>query len=704
MLYPPIIEGKLPPFTLNLENNQVELTIPYQNSRGVNSAEKKVRSCHLLIKSVPLGHEVMNVIAQAKTTPDGQEFQNPVTFTIIEDLENPKLMLGEYYKIQIAFGDKDGNIGYYSTPAIVKYTNLPVLTLKQKGEWLEGTFSSLDPSEFLYSSNFIIKNQDNKITEKTEEIYCSSLDNTNNLARHQIANNINPGELYTIYWTITTNNGLTMTKSLALQSQEILEPDYILSPIAKTNQDNGLIQVGIKTYNSQGVDNSSEYENNPIIMGRYQLFRATDADNFTTWKKIKEFDNFSSHLLSFGNNFQPLFSDLNVVQGQRYKYKICQINNAGFRSIGFVSNVVQAEFDHMFLCDENRQLRITFNPKVSTFKEVIQESKIDTIGGKFPQFFRNEQTRYKEFSISGLISYLQDPNNMFQFSRNDNNISTNLSTDNFYKERMFREEVVNWLTDGQIKLLKSPAEGNYFVRLMNVNLSPNDTLSRMLYTFTASAYQVEESDMNLIQENNLEELNLLRIINGELNSSYIPFGKVEKIIFSNVPTAGITIRITFENGTTSNYEIGEMGYYFIPPQGLKVTQISKIRGGSGTIMDSYEITQPIDGAINTFKRTTTITNYKGQSNDIIGNNYAPYLNSFYFYKTAQFIQKQHIQPALELNETNRVVFIDITGEIQTIYVIDQLLFENQYLKILSVGNNIDLQFCIANYYEDQEEE
>jgi hypothetical protein len=29
MLYPPIIEGKLPPFTLNLENNQVELTIPY---------------------------------------------------------------------------------------------------------------------------------------------------------------------------------------------------------------------------------------------------------------------------------------------------------------------------------------------------------------------------------------------------------------------------------------------------------------------------------------------------------------------------------------------------------------------------------------------------------------------------------------------------------------------------------------------------
>jgi hypothetical protein len=140
--------------------------------------------------------------------------------------------------------------------------------------------------------------------------------------------------------------------------------------------------------------------------------------------------------------------------------------------------------------------------------------------------------------------------------------------------------------------------------------------------------------MNLIQENNLEELNLLRIINGELNSSYIPFGKVEKIIFSNVPTDGITIRITFENGTTSNYEIGEMGYYFIPPKGLRVTQISKTRGGSGTIMDSYEITQPVDGAINTFKNTTTIANYKGQTNDIIGNNYTPYLNSFYFYKTA----------------------------------------------------------------------
>jgi hypothetical protein len=43
----------------------------------------------------------------------------------------------------------------------------------------------------------------------------------------------------------------------------------------------------------------------------------------------------------------------------------------------------------MFLFDGERQLKIRFNPKVSSFKEYIPEIKIDTIGSKYPYFFRN---------------------------------------------------------------------------------------------------------------------------------------------------------------------------------------------------------------------------------------------------------------------------------------------------------------------------
>ena len=38
---------------------------------------------------------------------------------------------------------------------------------------------------------------------------------------------------------------------------------------------------------------------------------------------------------------------------------------------------------------------------------------MDTIGGKYPFIFRNDQVEYKEFPIAGLISYQMDENNLF---------------------------------------------------------------------------------------------------------------------------------------------------------------------------------------------------------------------------------------------------------------------------------------------------
>jgi len=53
-------------------------------------------------------------------------------------------------------------------------------------------------------------------------------------------------------------------------------------------------------------------------------------------------------------------------------------------------------------------------------------------------------------------------------------------------------EVLEWLTNGKPKLFRSPGEGNFIVRLMNTSLSPNDTLGRMLHTFSCTAYEIAE--------------------------------------------------------------------------------------------------------------------------------------------------------------------------------------------------------------------
>jgi hypothetical protein len=151
-------------------------------------------------------------------------------------------------------------------------------------------------------------------------------------------------------------------------------------------------------------------------------------------------------------------------------------------------------------------LKIRFNPKVSSFKTTTLESKTDTIGGKHPFFFRNGNVGYKEFPISGMISLLMDDNSMFTLqpvalstrettpdaSKDEIERATNLTPKNFYNERHFKLEVLEWLNNGEPKLFRSAAEGSYIVRLMNVSLSPNDTLGRMLHTFSSTAYEIAD--------------------------------------------------------------------------------------------------------------------------------------------------------------------------------------------------------------------
>jgi hypothetical protein len=74
-------------------------------------------------------------------------------------------------------------------------------------------------------------------------------------------------------------------------------------------------------------------------------------------------------------------------------------------------------------------------------------------------------------------------------------ISTDLTAKNFAAERSFKMTVLDWLNNGEPKIFRSPGEGNYLVRLMNVSLSPNTQLGNMLHTFSCTAYEVGEYNL-----------------------------------------------------------------------------------------------------------------------------------------------------------------------------------------------------------------
>ena len=48
----------------------------------------------------------------------------------------------------------------------------------------------------------------------------------------------------------------------------------------------------------------------------------------------------------------------------------------------------------------------------------------------------------------------------------------------FVYEKFFRDKVREFLQNSNVKLFRSPTEGNFLVKLMNVNYSPNQSLGR----------------------------------------------------------------------------------------------------------------------------------------------------------------------------------------------------------------------------------
>ena len=161
----------------------------------------------------------------------------------------------------------------------------------------------------------------------------------------------------------------------------------------------------------------------------------------------------------------------------------------------------------MFLSRGDQQLKIKFNPQVSSFKRTVSESLTQTLGSQFPFIKRNAKVNYKEFPISGLLSHFCDEEHLFMPTdelykyRQDlyeryNEKSWITPYNDFTLERTFREKVMEFLYSNDVKLFRSPSEGNVLVRLMNVTFTPEPALGRMVYSFSATAYEIDDANID----------------------------------------------------------------------------------------------------------------------------------------------------------------------------------------------------------------
>lgn len=604
-LFPPIIEGTIPAFYS--DGGMVKITIPFSLNRGVSRTQ--IKGIALKIKTVQ-SSSYLYTKEQHNNSYFDVEGSPWVQFEF-EDTDN-KLKVGQFYKLQVAFIDKNGNIGYYSTVGVSKYTTLPTISIN------DFDVNTINMHAQKYTGFYSQEGGD--VTEKVSS-YCFEIYNslnevvyTSGEKLHNSSNDVETYESYDIYelnvdlpidtsyrirYSITTINGLNIsTPKYRIMQKASLKAEMQATLSVDMDTENGYINV-----NLVGIKDANGLET--LATGAFLLSRSSEDSNYTEWNEISRFK------LAAQPPSRRLWQDFTIEQGKNYRYSIQQYNDKGLYSDRILSNIVYADFEDAFLYDGEKQLCIKYNPKVTNFKADVLEAKMDTIGGSHPFIFRNGRTYYREFGISGLISYKIDSMELF-LNKTDYNFkeeTTNLISENIAQEREFKMAVYKWLTNGEPKLFRSPSEGNFIVRLMNVSMAPNDTVGRMLHTFSATAYEIADFTYN-----NLNDYDFIHLADPEVarmrwetimlrdfssNGASVLTDEPKKLnnhpiemVRLNDMMPGDKITVVFESGDTQDIVIGATGSYNIDV-GVPIKSIALAAGSSlvGSMTYGYYSTQ-----------------------------------------------------------------------------------------------------------------
>ena len=300
--------------------------------------------------------------------------------------------------------------------------------------------------------------------------------------------------------TSTTKNNYVTSKTYDFSISDYVTEDSFRPVLTLTeDNENGIVILHI--------------ENIQTVFGTLYVRRSSSVSDFLDWEVIRE--------QRIAGPIDLDIIDNTVGSGVWYRYYVQLENVAGGLTRLYYSDKFFLDFYDAIISRGDKQINIKFNYNISSLKPVVNRQKIDTLGGRYPIFAENAIMNYKQFSISGLISTQEDEDGLFLTKReyfgeeaenytiyeeNEYRDEYTIENYNYFWERGFRDELVKWLNDGEPKLYRSMTEGLMVIMLTDINLTPNKTLSRRLYDFTATVYEIADG-------NSLDNLNTLGIYN-----------------------------------------------------------------------------------------------------------------------------------------------------------------------------------------------
>lgn len=309
---------------------------------------------------------------------------------------------------------------------------------------------------------------------------------------------------YSIKINYVTKTGYEGTYILEAPFQTLFENLYYPNLKAEYTIDEYNGRIGIKV-----TSNTQNLEELGLLNGtKYIIFeRSSYLDNYQKWETLdsvafKPFKNLDLPAIS------NIFYDYTAESGVLYKYKI---------NGNLVSDIPQMGiYEDIYLVGKNnQQLRIRYNPKISSFKISVNESLTTTMGNKYPIYNRNGDNYYHSFDLSGLITFFSDEDEIFiseddlfvnnseEFFKAYNKRYSISGENDILKEKLFRDAVMKFLYNGEVKLFKSATEGNFLVALTDISLSPIEALGRRLYEFSCNVTELADCNVTNLKKYNL---------------------------------------------------------------------------------------------------------------------------------------------------------------------------------------------------------
>ena len=381
--------------------------------------------------------------------------------------------------------------------------------------------------EYLKSYHIQIRDElDNSIFFDSGEVF-TNIYNPNEFYYEISSENFDLARNYTLIFTYTTSNGYSQS----------LEKNFVV--IENSGESIEVSELIITPDDANGRMKIETVPTQESFIGNLTIRRTSSKSNFSKWEDVY------TTTITENAPLKLIWYDYTIESGVFYHYGIQKRNSLGKR--GIIVKTAEPKmclFQDMFLTRADRQLNIKLNPSLNEFKYNVTESQAITIGSKYPFVRRNGANYFRTFPIGGLISSFVDTTDWYdhhfikkdhehnsnekdQFDPktsfdseaneiglfttknqiyknetiknlyNDYNLKNNINDYNDYiYERNFREKVYDFLYANNVKLFRSTTEGNILIKLMNIDFQPVETLGRMLYSFTATAVEIDQANIS----------------------------------------------------------------------------------------------------------------------------------------------------------------------------------------------------------------